>query len=145
MEPASIGPTTVVDYSFTVPEAMYIGFIIKKFKGPINNGMTYLFLGANQNWQNNFTQYVKNNFEIRRFSIAELELNPIVTSIWEKTKLYVQNTLEQLGKDADLVNEAECLNNADDLARERQNGHPGRMITARQAKILIHFAGKSEI
>jgi hypothetical protein len=106
--------------------------------------MTYLFLGASQNWQNNFNQYVKNNFDIK-FTIAELELNPLVTSIWEKTKLYVQNTLELLKKDADLVDEAVCLNNADNLARERQNGHPGRMITARQANILIQFASKLEL
>lgn len=144
MEPTSIGPTTVVNYSFTVPEAMYIGFIIRKFKGPINNGTTYLFLGASRNWQNNFTQYVKNNFEIKKFTIAELELNPIVTSIWEKTKLYVQTTLELLKKDTDLVDEAVCLNTADNLARERQNG-TGRMITARQAKILIKFASKLEL
>lgn len=137
------GPTKVINYSFTVTETMYIGFVIKALKTQIDDGVTFAFLGASEKMQQDFTQFVKNNFEAKRkFTVAEVELNGIVSSIWEKTKLYVQNTLESYGHSADLINEHQCLNTADQLKNEMLNGRPGKMITKRQADLLITFASK---
>jgi hypothetical protein len=139
----STGPTTVLNYSFTLPEAIYIGYIIKALEGEVTNGASYIFLDASQKIQDDFTQFVNNKFASKRqFTVAELELNSIVTSVWGKTKLYVKNTLEFYELDIRILNEDVCLDTADRLARERQNGHPGKMITSRQAKLLVTLASQ---
>lgn len=137
----STGPTKVLNYSFALPEAIYIGFIFKALEGQLNSGTSYIFLGASQKMQEDFTQFVNNKFGSKRqFTVAELELNSIITSIWEKTKLYVQNTLELSNQVPDLANENVCLATADNHARELLNGRPGKMITERQAELLVTFA-----
>lgn len=135
------GPTKVLNYSFALPEAMYIGFIFKALEGQLNNGTSYIFLGASQKMQEDFTQFINNKFGSKRqFTVVELELNSIVTSVWEKTKLYVQNTLELSNQLPELANETTCLINADNYANELLKGCPGKMITERQAKLIVTFA-----
>lgn len=137
------GNRPCINYSFSVQEVAYIGFIVSRLNASLNQGATFAFLGASEKMQKDFTQFVEIKFGAKRtFTVAELELNSIITSIFEKTKLYVKNTLVFNNEGHLIENENAQLVTADHAEKVQFKEHPGKVITERQARLLITFATK---
>lgn len=108
----------------------------------LDKKINIVYIETSQPLQNQFTEWVKKTYTAQKYSDKELDLNSLVTSIWQKTRKRVENQLTTLENQAEIIDEKSSQRFAD-MAMEQivSRGDKGKVFTERQAKLLLTTSG----
>jgi hypothetical protein len=130
----SYSTTFLIDI-LTIPEIMFLAFVKDSIQSNLDQKNDLIYFGASEYMQSSFSDWTEKTFTCRKFTEEELNLITLITSIWTKTKNYIENDLQ----DSEAIqDEEQCQKIADEAAEEfSANGSVGKMFTARQATYLL--------
>ena len=134
---------TVTNASFTFPE-----IILAAFKGEVitRNESPHFFIGSPNIGlkQVQFNRFVQVNFKNLEYSIADYTILPLVSTLWLKSRMFVDNTLSML-KSSDWQDE--CARVEEMKEKEivlHALGFRGKLFTRRQGLLLCEAIKKVE-
>jgi hypothetical protein len=132
------GNQVTLNCTFTIPETMFVAYVQGTVKRNLEAGNTLIYLGVSNSMQNGFNQWVANKFSSANLTPDQLRLTTLVTSVWTKTKAFVDNKLSLNNNQDEIADEMGWHQIATiqyaDLA---QQGHVGgKLFTVRQANVI---------
>lgn len=115
-------------------EILFLNFIADLLEKSINDESGIIYLGASVKMQIDFINYAKT--KNKTYTRKTLNLIGIINVLAYRVQMELKITIDPI----DIDDEARCQEVADDaLEVLRHKGFQGRMLTARQAKILISY------
>lgn len=130
--------------SFTPIELIFLKSVSYSLQINPNNNLFYL--GTSDSMQNGFQNHVRTNFSVKGWTAKELDLEPIISSIWTKSKAYIQSQLLKSNNLEEINDEIKWQIMAEKLISGCQdNGHTGLFFTTRQINLLLEVAEKKPV
>lgn len=132
------GNSVVLNFSLTIPEAMFLAFVKNMVQCSLEQKNGLVYLGTSEKMQSDFNGWVAKKFTSKEITSEELSLVTVVSSIWMKTKAFVENKLK-IDQNLKLIeNEQQWQKEADSTTEAfRLQGQSGKVFTARQASFLL--------
>lgn len=136
---------TIINCPLTIPESALLLFVKNGVKQALDEKRTVFFLGTSPKMQSDFTSFTTKAFSPMSFQTEELNLATIVSSIWLKTKTFLDNHLKTANDLQGIEDEKEqqkCANSVTEAFNLQ--GISGKAFTVRQASFLVRAVGKLE-
>ena len=134
----NIHPFQEDENTLTNTETTLLEYLQPWIQDCLDKKISIVYIEISQPLQNQFTEWVKKTYTARKYSDKELDLNLLVTSIWQKTRNRIENQLTTFENQADIIDEksSQCFA---DMAMKQiiSRGHTGKVFTERQAKLLL--------
>ena len=97
-----------------------------------------IYLGTSESMQKGFQVYVTDKFGANKSSPKQLDLEPIISSLWNKTKEQVEFQLMEAKDQDEIYDEISWQHQADELiAACLKVGKTGKFFTNRQIKVML--------
>lgn len=142
------GKEIVFEYLLTIPEMLFLATINNEMTKKLEQGSPLIYLGPSTHIQNMFNRFVESSWKaleiiFEKPSPQDLDVGLFLSSIWEKTKNYVENLLQSMGdaKEVEIEQEFQRLANETEEIY-RQKGDFGRIFTRRQVAQMVNAVPK---
>jgi hypothetical protein len=130
--------SVVRNMALTIPETLFLTFSKSVIQTSLNVGSDLTYLDTSEPMQRGFNEWVAKTFADKKFSPEELKLDAVVSSIWGKVKILIENELRTSNNSQTITIESHRQSEAKNCeARFHSQGRAGKFFTARQARALL--------
>jgi hypothetical protein len=127
-----------LNFNPTIPEVFLMTFVRGGIQRSFEEGCNLHYIGNSEGMQNHFISWVKATFPRQDVPSEQLKLTELVTSIWSKTREYVDAQLDVVRNQRDINDEKQWHDQATQSETAfRENGHLGKVFTSRQANLIL--------
>lgn len=138
--PIQVGEGNVnINFSLTLPEVAYLGFMeANNVRSTLDQEIDLIFLESNERTQRIFRDWTAVAFNGAGFTPEELKLDGLMTSVWWKSKVYVEADAilyeqnEEMSKVKKLVDQATLLSLYLNLT-----GREGKVFSKGQIRLFV--------
>ena len=130
----------ILSLSLSMPEFLFSEFMEKMLSFNLEKGLELIYLGATPNLQKGFDDWVISPEGGKNYPLTEQEriIQPLIASIWEKTKIYINQLLQVSGNLEVLNKEQKLQQRAEEALKDfTRQGKVGYIFTSGQVVVML--------